>query len=163
MFREVSGASEPEMIKALVLSYRAHYREIGIHKSSLFPGTIETLQALRKGEKMLAVASNKPDDFGMTVMRDAGLLPYFASLQFNRLDGFSLAYTKTELIRRAMEEMGGHSFIMVGDSVVDIRSAKEAGIPVIACAFKTSPEEDLRKEVPDALVREFRDIARILL
>jgi pyrophosphatase PpaX len=52
--------------------------------------------------------------------------------------------------------------LMVGDSAVDIQSAKAAGVRVAAVAWSLKGEEMLRKYNPDYIIHEMKDLYTIV-
>lgn len=51
---------------------------------------------------------------------------------------------------------------VVGDTVRDVRCAKEAGVKSIAVAMGVESAEMLKKETPDYLVNDFCDLKKVL-
>ncbi|MNC56395.1 Pyrophosphatase PpaX [compost metagenome] len=51
---------------------------------------------------------------------------------------------------------------MVGDSPVDIQSAKAAGVRVAAVAWSLKGEDALRKYEPDYIIHDMKDIFDIV-
>lgn len=61
---------------------------------------------------------------------------------------------------KAIEELGGnkHDSVFVGDSIIDIQTAKNAGIPVIAVSSGMTTPEMLQSYEPDHLIRDFAEL-----
>ncbi|HMU96777.1 MAG TPA: HAD-IA family hydrolase, partial [Elusimicrobiota bacterium] len=52
--------------------------------------------------------------------------------------------------------------VMVGDSLVDIRAARAARVPVVAVTYGFRPAEELSAAAPDALIQSFKDLTEVL-
>ena len=162
MFKMITGIEQQAIIEMLVRTYREHYPIHGLPRSKLFPGARKVLDGLLENGKVLAIASNKPKSYGDILMKDLGISPLFKSIQFNELDGLDLKFTKADLIRRAMDETHAEDAVMVGDSVIDIRAAKELGVKTIACAFNGDSSERLLAEGPDIVIKDISELTYIL-
>lgn len=119
--------------------YKAHMQE----KTAPYPGITELLLALREQGYHIAVVSNKFDAAVKALCRD-----YFGDL-------IDVAIGETATIARkpapdtvfaAMRQLNvsPESCIYVGDSDVDIETAKNAGIPCISVTWGFRDEEFLR-------------------
>ena len=64
---------------------------------------------------------------------------------------------------KAVEELGGNKndSVFVGDSVIDIQTAKNAGIPVIAVSSGMTPPEILRSNDPEHLIPNFSELIKL--
>lgn len=68
-----------------------------------------------------------------------------------------------EGLLRAVEELGGNKIdtVYVGDSVIDIQTAKNAGVSVIAIASGMTTAEILRAKSPEVLIRSFGELQKL--
>ncbi|MBL7995076.1 HAD-IA family hydrolase [bacterium] len=68
-----------------------------------------------------------------------------------------------EGLLRAVEELGGNTndTVYVGDSIIDIQTAKNAGIPVIAIASGMTTAEVLQSKSPEVLIRSFGELQKL--
>jgi phosphoglycolate phosphatase len=162
MFKMITGIEQQAIIEMLVKTYREYYPIHGLPGASLYPGTRKVLDGLLEKDKVLAIASNKPKSYGDILMKELGIESLFSSIQFNELDGLDLKFTKADLIRRAMDETNAEDPVMVGDSVIDIRAAKELGVKTIACAFNGNSSERLLAEGPDIVIKDISELTYIL-
>lgn len=69
-----------------------------------------------------------------------------------------------EGLLKAVEELGGmiNDSIYIGDSLIDIQTAKSAGIPVIAVSTGMTSTEVLQSLAPDALIRSLGELPKLL-
>ena len=97
------------------------------------------------------------------------MLQHFGMHQrfFGIMGGDTLQVRKPDpaVIRHLIERAGvptGHIW-MVGDSAVDVRTGKAAGIRTIACAYGIRGRAELEREQPDFIVDDAASIADIVL
>jgi phosphoglycolate phosphatase len=114
-----------------------------------YPGIPEALEALAPCP--LAVLTNKPGPLARRLLEGLGLAPRFARIwgpgdvPARKPDGAGLALL--------MEELGAtpSTTWMIGDSPVDVRTARAAGVRIAGVTWGLAPEE-LRREKPDRLL-----------
>jgi phosphoglycolate phosphatase len=65
-----------------------------------------------------------------------------------------------EILRRTIQAAGGalQRAVMVGDSGIDIATARAAGVPIVAVDFGYS-ETPIRNLRPDRLISHFNELA----
>lgn len=114
-----------------------------------YPGIAEALAALRP--RTLAVLTNKPGDMSRTILDGLGL----SSLFLRVYGGGDLATRKPDpegLLRLVAEAgVGVDQAVMVGDSAIDVRTARAAGVRVVGVLWGFDAES-LRREPPDVIV-----------
>lgn len=135
------------------------YREHKLDNTRCYPGVLETLAQIRSRHPALpmAVLTNKPVHPSRDICTALGLAPYF----FQNYGGNSFPTKKPDpqglltLIREAsallQAPLAAHEVAMVGDSDVDIRTARGCGARAIGCSFGLAPDT-LAAAEPDAVV-----------
>ena len=130
----VKGGKDNIHFEEIFKLYRKHYSENYINKSKPYPDVIDMLESLKnKGYKM-AVVSNKYDD----------LVKYLNHMYFENI--ISVAIGESEKIRKkpspdgileALKNLNSEKeeAVYVGDSDVDIETAKNAGIDCISVSY----------------------------
>ncbi len=118
--------------------YNAHCMD----KTKPYQGIMELLNKLKQQNIIIAVASNKPDEFSKHIVKKI-----FGENIFSVIMGKSpLRDTKPapDIIFEILKNLGvsRNEAIMAGDSNVDILTAKNAGIASIGCTwgFRTRQE-----------------------
>jgi phosphoglycolate phosphatase len=99
----------------------------------------------------MAVLTNKPVGPARAICEGLGLSPYF----FRIYGGNSFATKKPDPLglRTLMEEAGAtpEETLMIGDSDIDIRTARNAGAWALGCSYGLAAES-LEEVQPDAVV-----------
>jgi len=125
--------------------------------TTLYPGVMDTLEALATAGHRMAICTNKPIEPTRAVLRSFGLARFFAAIA----GGDSLPVRKPSpghlLGTLAMMDTGPERAVMIGDSPNDVATALNAGIPVIAVAYgyRRIPAEDLGADI---LIENFADV-----
>lgn len=119
---------DPDLQEALSV-YREYYNAHCQIKTAPYPGIMEVLGQLEK-KYPLAVVSNKPDK---TVKELAKI--YFPSLYARGESADCPRKPAPDMIRKAMAELGVERCIYVGDSEVDVQTAKNANVPCLTVTW----------------------------
>lgn len=136
-----------------------------VGKTTLMPGTLAALDFFRSRDCAMAVVTNKLVDATETILGHFGLSEYFDVVIGDSTEPpLSLLARKPqpdmliEALRRM--EVKVDDAVMVGDSGVDIRAAKAAGLRVIAVRGGYSAEP-LESFGPDRLIASFADMPTV--
>ncbi len=124
----------------------------------LLPGAREVLETLhRRGVKM-AIATNKIGRYSRKIFENLGLTSAFSAI----LGDQDVLQNKPhpEMVFRAIEKMGvkKEEVVMVGDSLVDLETARNAGLPAFAIASGTTPRQELEKAMPFRMLEKLTDL-----
>ena len=154
-------ATEDEVRHALEF-FLAYYREHAVDNTVLYPGVREAVERLHNAGKRLAVLTNKPVRISKSIMDYFGL----SSLMFRIYGGNSFEHKKPHRIGidTLREEAAAEpaDTWMIGDSYVDVQTARNAGVP--ACGVTYGFQPDTFKEFPpDLLVDRLEDFAASVL
>ena len=135
---------EGELLSSLVTGYRSRYHAHFLDPEP-FPGVIDLLHDLHRAGIALATATSKQAPMALAQMEHLGLSSVFDVIAGATPDPAS---SKATVIREALarlEDLGADISrpVIVGDSVWDVRGAKEAGIPVIGVGWGYATEDGL--------------------
>jgi phosphoglycolate phosphatase len=150
-------AVAPAKLEQLFADFIAHYTEHLADRSRPFPGLIDALDVLASGGCRFAVCTNKLERLSVLLLKQLKLADRFAAICGQ--DTFGIQKPDPEVLRRTVTAAGGslpHA-IMIGDSVTDIRTARAAGIPVIAVNFGYS-ERPVSELGPDRIISHFAQL-----
>jgi phosphoglycolate phosphatase len=147
--RALAAARVDLALEDVLPVYMDCYAQRLLETTRPYPGIPELLDALRP--RTLAVLTNKPGGMSRAVLDGLGLSSRFLRVY----GGGDLATRKPdpEGLLRLMEEagVGRAEALMVGDSAIDVRTARAAGVRVVGVEWGFDTE-NLRAESPDALV-----------
>ena len=136
----------------------AYYKVHKLDYTTLYPGVLDSLTTIRQRHPALpmAVLTNKPVMPSRAICAHFGLDRFF----FQNYGGNSFSTKKPDpeglltLIREANAQP--HETIMIGDSHVDIETARAAGTRSLGCTYGLSPTT-LAAAHPDQLVHHAAD------
>ncbi len=147
-----------EELPRLLRYFLDYYREHMLDATVLYPTVREALDQLHAADIPLAVLTNKPVRFSIRLIEGLGLESHF----FRIYGGNSFEQKKPDPIgiKTLMAESGAspRSTIMVGDSAVDIRTARNAGVLACGVSWGFQPETFLEAP-PDFVIDDMRTLA----
>jgi phosphoglycolate phosphatase len=149
-----SAAPEEAFFEEAFGFFLTYYRAHKLDFTRVYPGVLESLEALKllpDGTlRQMAVLTNKPVGPARAICDGLGLSRYF----FNVYGGDSFATKKPDPLGliTLMRESGAapQETVMIGDSDVDIRTARNAGAWALGCSFGLAPET-LEEVEPDGV------------
>ena len=135
-----------------------YYREHKLDFTYAYDGVLDALQALHRlhdapgsTKRIMAVLTNKPVRPARGICEGLGLADYFLHIYGG--DSFPLKKPDPLGLRTLMEETGARpeETVMIGDSKVDVETARNAGAWSLGCTFGFGPHT-LVDTPPDVLV-----------
>ena len=156
------GFKAPEQVAETLAQFTPYYDAHKADKTAPYEGMTEALEELRAAGVQAAVLTNKAHALARSVMEHyyPGLFPVVQGA----VPGFP---TKPDpaLLRRLMEELGADpaDTLFVGDSNVDIRTAKNGGLKGCGVLWGFRTREELLAEGADHLVETPAQLVRLIL
>lgn len=149
-----------ENLDEVLKFYMKHYESNGEIYTSAYDGILELLTEL-KGKYKLGVVSNKHQEAVENIINK-----YFPNI-FDIVMGETKEIPKKpapDMLNIAIQKLNTthEQTLFIGDSEVDIKTAQNAGVDVIAVAWGFRDKEELIDCRPNYLIDEVNDI-RILL
>lgn len=129
-----------------------HYYDCAGTNSRPYPMVGETLEQLRKMDVLLAVVTNKETRFTDRILDRHGLTPHFNMV----ISGDTLPVKKPNpaVIHHCLEQLSQsvEESLFIGDSSIDIATAKAAGVVCWAVPYGYNMGESIETSQPDAIV-----------
>jgi phosphoglycolate phosphatase len=147
----------PAKLDQMFADFIAHYGEHLADRSRPFPGLTDALDALAARNCRFAVCTNKLERLSVLLLNQLALADRFVAICGQ--DTFGIQKPDPEILRRTVAAAGGtmQQAIMIGDSITDIRTARAAGVPVIAVDFGYS-ERPVADFGPDRTISHFAQL-----
>lgn len=147
--------NKKDLSKVLAV-YKPYYTGHCQIKTKPYDGVLPALKAL--GEKYpIAIVSNKPDSAVKALCAD-----YFPGI-------YALGETPdcprkpaSDMVFKAMEAIGADRCIYVGDSEVDVLTAKNAGVPCVCVLWGFRDREDMEAVGGSIYCEKTEDLVRII-
>lgn len=155
-------ASQKDVDRALQ-HFLAYYREHMLDHTKLYPGVRESLDMLKDRGLNMAVLTNKPVKFSRLLVEGLGLANHF----YRVYGGNSFPGKKKPDpigIDTLRAEVGAEreATLMVGDSAVDVKTARNAGVLVAGVTFGFQPES-FEQDPPDLLIDLMEHLAAMIV
>ena len=151
-----------ETITKVLGIYDEYYAKHMMDMTKPYTGIIELLDSLKENGLKLAVVSNKPHEFTTEVVKkffkDRLELVFGQRANFPTKPDPATVFEVFEKFNVKPEEC-----IYVGDSNVDIRTAKNAGIKSIGVAWGFRGKEELETEGADFVVSTAEELEKLIL
>ncbi len=141
--RSLEGGEDNPLIEEVFASFKAHYAENCLNLTRPYDGIPELLQALKASGVKMAVVSNKID-FAVRDLRDR----FFPRLDVAMGEQEGVAKKPApDMVYKAMEELGASpsETVFIGDSEVDVLTAKNAGLPCVAVLWGFRERDELER------------------
>ncbi len=165
-----------ELLARAYQFFLGYYREHKLDFTYAYEGVLEALKALKELHAVqdgiqdgapggrtpaMAVLTNKPVRPARGICEGLGLASYF--LRIYGGDSFAAKKPDPTGLRSLMEETGAQpeETAMIGDSQVDVLTARNAGTWAIGCTFGFGPQT-LEETPPDVLVDSAADWMEVL-
>ena len=144
-------------VDRMLAEFLVHYEANIANDSRPFPGAVAALEALASQGVTLAVCTNKREHLSRKLLEELDLTRYFACLAGR--DTFPVSKPDPGHLTGVIALAGGDPSraVMVGDSEIDLRTAKAAGVPAILVNFgyATSP---LKGSAAEAVIDNFDEL-----
>jgi phosphoglycolate phosphatase len=134
LMADVLGPSTNEASRREALAiFLEHYEQHNLDATRAYPGVAEGLQAL--AEHPMAVLTNKPAQISVEIVKGLGLADYFRLIYGG--DSFEKKKPDPSGALAILRELGVSpaEAAMVGDSDVDIQTARNAGMLAVAVNY----------------------------
>jgi phosphoglycolate phosphatase len=160
--RALGAAATESQVEEALEFFLEYYREHYLDHTVLYPGVRESLDRFRAAHKQMAVLTNKPVRISTAIVKGLGVGDHF----FRVYGGNSFDFKKPNpigveaLIREA--GVAPDRAVMIGDSSVDIQTARNAGIRAFGVTYGFQPET-LADPVPDRLAGRMEELADWIL
>ena len=133
------ATSESEDYEQVLRTFQSYYKTHCQVRTGPYAGVLEALREIR-AEYPVAVVSNKPDPAVKTLCDD-----YFDGVFALGERADCPRKPAPDMLYKAMEHLGVTKAVYVGDSEVDVITAKNAGMPCISVLWGFRTEAEIRE------------------
>jgi phosphoglycolate phosphatase len=147
-----------DRLPAIAAIFKTHYRARCGTRSHCYPHVMETLQRLKAQGIRLGVVTNKEGAYTQTVLDAHSLTPLFDCV----ISGDTLATKKPqpEGVLSCLERFGvtGDKTLFVGDSSIDVATARNAGVTVWVVPYGYNMGHAIADSQPDRIIASFAEL-----
>lgn len=129
--------------------FQEHYKEHNLDSTRPYDGVVDTINALKEEGIKQAIVSNKVD-YAVKLLNDEFFgVDYAIGVQ----DGLSKK-PAPDMVLKAIESIGAEKekTVYIGDSEVDLKTARNTGLPCITVLWGFRTEEELEPHKPETKV-----------
>jgi phosphoglycolate phosphatase len=146
------GPTDDAFVDRALALYLEHYGAHLLDTTVPYPGIRDALARLRAAGVALSIATNKPRALAVAIGEGLGFAHEFVAV----LGGDSLPTHKPDpaIVHALVEQVGvpREQTLLVGDSPVDVATARAAGVAVCAVTWGLTPPDVLLATRPDFAV-----------
>jgi len=153
--RALGEPTDSAFLDTAITYFLDYYREHKLDHTYVYPGVFAALESLRcdrdGAPRSMAVLTNKPIGPSQAICDALGLSPYF--FRIYGANSFATKKPNPEGLLALIEEAGVRAgeTLMIGDSDVDVLTARNAGAWSMGCSYGLAPHT-LAATPPDYLV-----------
>ena len=157
-----NGAADAALVQHALTVYERCYASVNGRHTTIYPGVVEGLDALRAAGLPLACVTNKSARFTLPLLDEVQLASYFAevvagdTLPRKKPDPLPLLHVCGKL------GVAPRDMLMIGDSVNDAQAARAAGCPVFCVTYGYNEGHDVRELDVDAIVASLIEATRLI-
>lgn len=147
---------DPKMLEKGSKIYRDYYAAHMLDYTCLYQGVKETLDHFA-GRKQVVI-TNKPNPFSEEILKALGIGHYFLSIIAGN-SAFPKKPDPTAIFDKIKEwNASPAEALFIGDSRIDIETARNAGIEIAVISHGFEEEDALKSSQPDLLVPDFETL-----
>jgi phosphoglycolate phosphatase len=165
--RALGGQAVDEAVVRKGLEFfLSYYREHKLDHTTVYDGVREALATIQQSgngvPRKLAVLTNKPVNPSRAIVEALGLSPYFSQVYGG--NSFATKKPEPEGALKLLSEAGvrPEQAAIVGDSHVDVRTGRNAGLWTVAVTYGFAPHM-LAAEEPDVTVDTPQELSKVFL
>ena len=160
--RALESRGAPEMLDAFSARMSAAYAEAVVRKTRCYPNVLKMLDLLKKSAMPAAVLTNKPHALAEHIIDSLALRDRLAAFR-----GYRCEDDKKPSPRQAVDiarelNIDARDCAIVGDSIVDITTARNAEMRAIAVTWGYQEKSELAAARPDEIIEEPLGLIRLL-
>lgn len=147
-----------------VIKYREYFSVKGLFENEVYSGVTDMLKALKAAGKKIVLATSKPDEFSIKILKHFGLYEYFDFCACSTMD--ETRTKKTEVIEYGLaniDEKDTARILMVGDREHDIFGAGNCGLDSVGVLYGYGNREEFENAGATYIVESVEELKRFLL
>lgn len=161
-FSKYYSLSESDCEKAIT-EYRVYFKDKGIFENTVYFGVHNMLESLKNNGKKIILATSKPEEFAIRILKHFSLFEYFDSVFGASMDG--KISQKGDVIKYALEKADikdSSKCVMIGDRKYDIIGAKMNNIDSIGVLYGYGNFDELTNAGATYIAEKVEDILTLI-
>ncbi|MCM8814486.1 MAG: HAD family hydrolase [Candidatus Omnitrophica bacterium] len=152
----------PQHVDQASRIYREYHLKSLNGKIKLLPGAKKLLEELKRKDRYIAVASNRPSESGILIVRNLGIEKFFDKMVFG--DQVVNQKPDPEILLKIIDffRIDKKNTIFVGDMDIDANTGKKAGIDTFVVPTGSSTVQELKISNPSKICNSLFEILEML-
>lgn len=152
----------PENLNRAVSLYRKHHKHSLLRYSRLYPYARFLLRRLKAEGYKLAVASNRPTEFSLILLRHLHILNYFDYVLC--ADKLNAGKPHPEILNKIIKRFAFRKpqVLYVGDMAIDAQAGRRAKIDVVIVTGGSSRGLEIKKERPFKIITKLNQLVKVI-
>ncbi len=146
-----------DQIEEAITLFRERYLTVGKFENKPFPHVIETLKQLKNEGYKLYVATSKPEETAIEILKH-----FHMDHLFDQICGASFDHSrenKADVIQYLLDHNEtGDQPLMIGDTIYDIKGARALGLPSIGVSWGFGESEEMKEAGALAIMHSMDDL-----
>lgn len=147
-----------------VTKYREYFSTKGLFENEVYPGVTDMLNKLKAAGKKVVLATSKPDEFSIKILKHFNLYEYFDFCACSTMD--ETRTKKTEVIEYGLEnidEKDKSKILMIGDREYDIFGAKNCGLDSVGVLYGYGNQKEFEDAGATYIIESVEALTKFLL
>ncbi|MDO4976180.1 MAG: HAD family hydrolase [Eubacteriales bacterium] len=159
--KSVPEGTSQEKQAEILADFKAHYAVHSTDFTKPYPGVMELLEATRQEGYKIAIVSNKADA-AVKLLNEKYFEDYFTVVIGENEAAGIRKKPAPDTVLAAVEQLGSQveNCVYIGDSEVDILTAKNSEMPCILCEWGFRDKEELMEQGGNIFVSNAMDILK---
>jgi len=160
IFNLMQESVPPDLVPRALELFRRSYDQTHLSGTSILPGVKETLEALKRRQIRMAIASNKPAEFTRNILKHLKIDSFFAAVAGP--EGEIRPKPHPSMLDFLMKSMGvdPQETLYAGDMTLDSETARNAGATLALIATGGHTKEELESVRPDYLFSSMNELVK---
>lgn len=152
-----------EQAREAIIYYREYFRETGILENQVYEQIPDVLRELKDQEKIIVLATSKPEEFAVKILKHFGLYTYFDFIGAATMDG--ARSKKEDVISYAIKSLNithKDEILMIGDRRQDICGAKANQVDSVGVLYGYGDYDELAAAGATYMIKQPSEIMRLV-
>lgn len=165
IFAVAAPDADAASFERFVRAYRGAYLAAGYRRTRLYPGVVQTLEALSslRPPLRMAIATSRRSDAARGLAAAMSIEHHFEHIEGSGATQLRAKPSPDllDLLARRMD-LPPERVLMVGDTARDVAAGRAAGMRTAAVLYGLGAREQLLAERPDHLLEDIEDVLSLL-
>ena len=144
--------------------YREYFGDKGIFENEVYDGIPELLAALKQSGKKVYLATSKPEEYAVDILKHFDLYKYFDFIAANTMaEDRATKKEVLEYLKSNIPEVNGDNAVMIGDTFFDAEGARQAGLTSVCVLYGFGKKDELVAAGAGRVAESVSELRKFLL